>query len=69
MKSIASRLWSAVAANGKSLLFVASLIGLAFGCWLAWEPLGFIVPCSLVLTLMILAQLRPVKTEDRSDDA
>jgi hypothetical protein len=43
------------------LLVIMDLVGLAavaYGCWLAWRPLGFIVPGAVVLTLSILADLR-----------
>lgn len=69
MKAFSSRIWSAILSNGKSLIFVFALLGMSFGFWLAWEPLGFIVPCSLILALMVLAQLRPAKIEERNDDA
>ncbi len=37
---------------------VGALAALAYGCFLAWTPLGFIVPGGLILALSIYADLR-----------
>lgn len=42
----------------RNALAVGSLAAIAAGCWLAWAPLGLIVPGAVVLSLLILDQLR-----------
>ena len=37
---------------------VGALAALAYGCFLAWTPLGFIVPGGIILALSIYADLR-----------
>lgn len=38
-------------------LFLLSLSGLTYGFWLAWSPLGAIVPSGIVLSLLIFGRL------------
>jgi len=40
------------------VLEVAALGALAYGCFLAWKPLGFIVPGGSVFALSVFADLR-----------
>jgi hypothetical protein len=43
------------------ILVLADLAGLgalAYGCWLAWHPAGFIVPGGLVFGLSVIADWR-----------
>jgi hypothetical protein len=39
-------------------VFLAALVGLAYGCHQAWPPLGWIVPSAVVLTLIASIKLR-----------
>ena len=43
-------LWPFVALwqNRKGALFFLSLVAMGVGCWLAWRPLGLIVPGAIV---------------------
>ena len=45
------------ACNPHDMLFTVALAGLAGGFWLAWPPLGLIVPSALVLTALSWAHL------------
>lgn len=47
-----------LAGNAANLLTTAALAGLGAGCWMAWPPLGLIVPSGLVLALLVYGQLR-----------
>jgi hypothetical protein len=44
--------------NARNLLAVASLLAIAVGFWLAWQPLGFIVPGTVVFGLLCWSHLR-----------
>lgn len=43
-------------ANAVNLTFAGAILGLGVGFYLAWPPLGFIIPCALVLGLMVWAR-------------
>ena len=50
-------------------LFIAALGGLSAGCWLAWAPLGLIVPSAVVLGALIYSQVRVVEIPKDKDGA
>lgn len=39
------------------LAFTAALVCLGVGCWLAWAPLGLIVPSVIVLGVLIVSRI------------
>jgi hypothetical protein len=56
--NMAARIASAARAIAPVILELCALAALSYGCWLAWKPLGFIVPGAIVLTLSIYADVR-----------
>lgn len=44
--------------NAPNVLTTASLVGLGVGFWMAWQPLGLIVPCGIVFGLLCWGQMR-----------
>lgn len=48
----------ALLANAANLLALASLVMIGVGFWLAWEPLGLIIPGVLVFACLIWGRLR-----------
>lgn len=53
--SFAAQFATAYAAD---LVFVAALFVMCYGCWLAWEPLGFIVFGGMICLPMLAEKLR-----------
>jgi hypothetical protein len=51
----------------EDILLVAALLGLAGGCWMAWAPLGLIVPCTLVVGALLYKHTRPPQAPKRPD--
>ena len=47
-----------IAEQAINLIFTAALIVVAVGFWLAWEPLGLIVPGGIVLAITVWARSR-----------
>jgi hypothetical protein len=50
------RLWTV--ANGESLAATGSLAAIAAGCWMAWPPLGLIIPGAIVFLCLASTRLR-----------
>lgn len=44
--------------NAPNLLATASLAAIAAGCWMAWPPLGLIVPGVIVFGCLTMDRLR-----------
>ena len=47
-----------LAANAKDVIFTVAIGALAVGFWMAWPPLGLIVPSTIVLGISILSDFR-----------
>ena len=58
-------LW--LVSNAANLLATLSLAAISYGCWLAWPPLGWIVPGSIIFSC--LAWSRVKEQGPRADDA
>ena len=56
--SAIERIGAAVLSAAPLVIEVAALGALAYGCYLAWQPLGFIVPGGSVFALSIVADFR-----------
>lgn len=42
----------------RDLLAIGAILGLSVGCWLAWPPLGLIVPSLLILGGLVWTHTR-----------
>lgn len=42
----------------RDLLALVALLGLSAGCWMAWAPLGLIVPSALLLGGLVWTHTR-----------
>ena len=51
------------------LIEISAFAALAYGCFLAWKPLGFIVPGGFVFALSVYADLRVSATARRSEES
>ena len=49
---------SSLAGHADDLLFTAGLACMSWGCYLAWAPLGFMVPGSIVCGVILLSWTR-----------
>lgn len=49
---------SVAAENADGITLLASLLTFSYGCWLAWEPLGFMAFGGVICSLMIFHRLR-----------
>ena len=47
-----------VVAYAADLVFFGALLVMCYGCWLAWEPLGFIVFGGMICLPMLIEKLR-----------
>lgn len=54
----AKRIGDAIRLVAPGIIEVGALAALAYGCWLAWPPFGFIVPGAIISALSIYADLR-----------
>jgi hypothetical protein len=54
----AERIGNAIRLVAPGVIEVGALAALAYGCWLAWPPFGFIVPGAIISALSIYADLR-----------
>ena len=42
----------------QNTLATLSLVGLSVGCWMAWPPLGLIVPSGIVFMVLLANQIK-----------
>ena len=56
-----------IAEQAINLIFTAALIVVAVGFWLAWEPLGLIVPGGIVLAITVWARSRDVEVAESEE--
>ncbi len=56
-----------ILSHAEAVIFTAALSGLAVGFGMAWLPLGFIVPCGLVVAVMIAWRWRPAPRKGEDD--
>jgi hypothetical protein len=56
--TLVRQIWSAAAANGESLAATLAFAAIAAGFWLAWPPLGLIVPGAIVFLCLVFTRLR-----------
>jgi hypothetical protein len=54
----AERIGAALRLVAPVVIDAGALAAISYGCFLAWTPLGFIVPGAIVMTLSIYADLR-----------
>lgn len=57
-----------LAKNFVDIASVLAIAGIAIGFWLAWEPLGLIVPCLIVFVLAVASRLMPQDRDKPSDN-
>ena len=57
-REIAARAGAMLRLVAPLLIELSAIAALAYGCHLAWRPLGFIVPGALVFGLSVFADLR-----------
>lgn len=43
--------------TARNLLATGALAGIAIGFWLAYPPLGLIIPCGVVLSLLVASRV------------
>ena len=46
-----------------------AVVGLGIGFWMAWEPLGIIIPCVIVFALGIAARVIPKERDRKEEDS
>jgi hypothetical protein len=56
--NVAARIVMAVRLVGPAIVELAGLAALSYGSYLAWTPLGYIVPGAIILALSIVADVR-----------
>jgi hypothetical protein len=58
MKRFLLRAAHGLAANAASIIATAALAAIGAGFWMAWPPLGLIIPGSIVFGCLALTRLR-----------
>ena len=64
----AKRIGDAIGLVAPGIIEVGALAALAYGCWLAWPPFGFIVPGAIISALSIYADLRRSAATRRAEE-
>ena len=58
VRKLLSAVTSVVAENADGIIFLASLLIFSYGCWLWFEPLGFMATGGVICSLMVIQRLK-----------